>query len=462
MQDQLPFNVKFGWGMGSIGPISMMYLISFFASIFMATYLGISPTTAGAIILFTKIVNMLTDPLIGVLSDRTKSSWGRRRPFMMIGGIIGSMSCILFFVVPELTSTTAYVGYMSIITIVYFTSYTTFNVPYLAMPAEMTDSPDERTSLMTWRVFFVSIAGYVGLALAPFLIAIGGQGRDAYEFMGFAMGFILFIAMMYAVFATRTAKFTEHESTQYSFREQIQTALGNKPFLNITIAKLLQLTGLSTTTAALGYLVLYFYGGDYWMLTVYGLCLNTASILIIYVWRHFAKSMEKKHLYVIAIAGYGLCGTTWWFTGPEEAEALASFAAFGREWIIPSWAFCLRCVGLGIFTAGVLLLGQSMVPDAIAYDYVRTGLRREGVFSAMYSFVEKAALAFGPLILGVILDLNGFITSTEGPVDQPQSAINALYFGIAVVPPFFALISIPFLLAYDLTAEKLKAGHQKT
>ncbi len=457
MQDRLPTSVKFGWGMGSIGPISMMYLTSFFAVVFMATYLGISPTIAGLIILLTKIFNMFTDPLVGILSDRINTSWGRRRPFMLAGGIAGGLACIFFFNVPVFENINVTIGYMALVTVLYFTAYTAFNVPYLAMPAEMTQSPDERTSIMTWRVFFVSVAGYVGLAFAPFLVWVGGQDREAYEFMSWVMGALLFAAMAYAVYATRRATFTTYESPQHSLKEQIATALGNKPFVNITIAKLLQLLGLSTTTAALPFVALYLIGGDFWLLTIYGLSLNTASILIISLWRKASKAIEKKHLYVIAITGYALCGMTWWFTGTDELTPLATLQwSEDISFTIPSLAYVVRCAGLGIFTAGVLLLGQSMVPDAIAYDYVRTGLRREGMFSAIYSFVEKMALAIGPLILGIVLDMNGFITSSQGVVEQPDSAINAIYIGIAVIPPLAALASIPFLLMYDLTDEKLQ------
>jgi GPH family glycoside/pentoside/hexuronide:cation symporter len=150
--------------------------------------------------------------------------------------------------------------------------------------------------------------------------------------------------------------------------------------------------------------------------------------------------MEKHHLFVIAIAGYGICGLTWWFADSSESFII----------------YALRCIALGIFTGGILLTGQSMLPDSIAYDHVRTGLRREGIFSGIYSLVEKIALATGPLIIGFLLSFMGFAETTGESVQQSESAIRAIYIGIGLLAPFFALASIPFLLMYDLTEEKLQ------
>ncbi|TDI66653.1 MAG: MFS transporter [Alphaproteobacteria bacterium] len=451
MADQLSTSLKVGWGFGSFGSITMMYLTSFFALFFMSTFLGIDPAIGGSILFFTRLLNIATDPLIGLWSDRTNTRWGRRRPFMFAGGILAGLACISLFNVPNFESQSLLIAYLSVVMVVYFTAYTIFNLPYLAMPAEMTQSYHERTSLMTWRVIFVSAAGFAGLWLAPTIVKLAGGGRGGYETMAVIMGFLLMASMIFAVFATRNAKFTSFEVPNYTLMEQIKTAAANRPFVLLSVAKLIQLTGLACTTATLPFLVKY--GMDSstipgWLvalgivslLSAYGLILNGASIITLPIWTYFAKSMEKHHLFVIAIAGYGICGLTWWFADLSE----------------PFIVYALRCIALGIFTGGVLLTGQSMLPDAIAYDHVRTGLRREGIFSGIYSFVEKIALATGPLIIGFLLSFMGFVESTGESVQQSESAIRAIYIGIGLLAPFFALASIPFLLMYDLTEDKLQ------
>ncbi len=451
MRKKLTKSIKFGWGIGSTGPISMMYLISFFAVVYMSTYLGISPTLAGFIVLLTKLFNMITDPAIGILSDKFDSKWGRRRPFMLVGAICGSFSVYLFFNAPQLSNSSSTAMYISIVVILYFTAYTTFNVTYLAMPAEMTDNLDERTSIMTWRVFFVSLSGFLGLALAPFLIWVGGEDKQAYGFMGTIMALTLGFTMLYSVYATRNAPFTCSKSATTPLSIQLKTALDNKPFVYITTAKFLQLLGLSTVTASLPFLTIYIIGGNYSLLATYGLCMNLSCILAIPLWRAASKITEKKYLYVVAISGSALTGLTWFMSGANELTPITSFLLFDHEITIPNKIYLARCVALGIFTAGILLMGQAMVPDAIAEDYKKTGLRREGMFSSVYSFVEKLAFSLGPLIAGAMLDINGFKPSTGGSiVEQSESAIRAIYLCVALIPAIAAFSSVPFILKYKL------------
>ncbi len=374
---------------------------------------------------------------------------------MFAGAILGGLACVSLFNVPDFESQGLLIAYLSVIVVIYFTAYTVFNLPYLAMPAEMTESYHERTSLMTWRVIFVSLAGFAGLWLAPTILQLSGGGQSGYETMGMVMGIVITASMLYAVFATRTAKFTAFEIPRHTLREQLQTALGNRPFVLLSIAKLIQLTGLACTTATLPFLVIYALAdgmvpsflvgvGIISLLGAYGLILNGASIITIPIWIHFAKSMEKQKLFAIAITGYALFGVSWWFSGPDETFLI----------------YALRCVGLGVFTGGVLLTGQSMLPDTIAYDHVRTGLRREGIFSGVYSLIEKTALATGPLIVGFMFSFMGFVESTSGPVEQTDQAILAIYIGIAILAPLFALLSVPFLLMYDLTEDKLRTASE--
>jgi GPH family glycoside/pentoside/hexuronide:cation symporter len=375
---------------------------------------------------------------------------------MFAGAILAGISVYLFFNPPDFSSTSDTVIYISIVIIFYFSAYTIFNVTYLAMPAEMTTIPDERTSLMIWRVFFVSMAGFVGLAFAPFLIWLGGENKESYGFMGSTLAITLSCAMLYCVFSTRNAPFTTAKTHNNPIKDQIRTAFENKPFIYITTAKFLQLLGLSTVTAALPFLAIYVIEGNYSLLVVYGVCLNISSIIFIPLWRRASRFVEKKHLYILAVIGTAFASFSWIVSGPNELAPLHTFTLGEYELAIPNLIYSFRCAAIGAFTAGVLLIGQSMVPDAIAYDYERTGLRREGMFSSVYSFVEKFAFSLGPLITGALLDFYGFIASSEGAVEQPDSAINAIFLCAAIVPAVAWLSSVPFLLKYKLGNSKYK------
>jgi GPH family glycoside/pentoside/hexuronide:cation symporter len=137
---------------------------------------------------------------------------------------------------------------------------------------------------------------------------------------------------------------------------------------------------------------------------------------------------------------YGLAHFSWWFAGPEEPVAL----------------ILARAVAIGLSGGGTFLLTQAMLPDAIEFDHHRTGLRREGVFTGVFVFVEQAAGALGVAIIGFFLAALGYVATTEGRVvPQPDSAILGIYICMAILPLVFQAIAILAISRYDLTAEKL-------
>ena len=158
------------------------------------------------------------------------------------------------------------------------------------------------------------------------------------------------------------------------------------------------------------------------------------------VWLRVARVLGKRRGFMAAWLLYGLAYFSWWFAGPDEPVALI-FA---------------RAVAIGIAGGGTFLLTQAMLPDAIEYDQYRTGLRRAGVFTGVFVFVEQAAGAIGAAILGLVLSSMGYVTATEGRlVQQPESAILGIYICMAVLPLLFQLVAIFAISRYDLTPEKL-------
>jgi len=150
---------------------------------------------------------------------------------------------------------------------------------------------------------------------------------------------------------------------------------------------------------------------------------------------------------MLAGACYGLAYFSWWFAGPDEPLPLI-FA---------------RAVAIGVAGGGTFLLTQAMLPDAIEYDHHRTGLRREGVFTGVFVFVEQAAGAIGVAIIGFVLSATGYVATTEGRlVAQPESAIRGIYFCMAILPLVFQAIAILAISRYDLTAEKLAGMRART
>ena len=166
---RLPFALKFGWGIGAVGSVTMMIVVNVMLLFFMVSVLGVSPALAGLILGAVRLADMVVDPLMGVLSDRTRSRWGRRRPWMLGGALGSGIATVALFHVPSFESLIGTALYMAAALAAYYLSYSMFYVPYIAMPAEMTDDYDERTSIMSFRTAFSGVAGLIGLGLAPFL-----------------------------------------------------------------------------------------------------------------------------------------------------------------------------------------------------------------------------------------------------------------------------------------------------
>ncbi len=144
---------------------------------------------------------------------------------------------------------------------------------------------------------------------------------------------------------------------------------------------------------------------------------------------------------------YALVVASWLLSGPAE----------------PEWLTNLRVAALGLVVGGVIILGFALLPDTIEYDRRRSGLNREGVYSGLYSTMEKAASAFGPLVFSVFLARNGFVSSKAGEtVVQPDATVSVIYLAVGLFPALAALFAVAVLTRYDLTEEKLAATERLT
>jgi GPH family glycoside/pentoside/hexuronide:cation symporter len=313
-------------------------------------------------------------------------------------------------------------------------------VPYIAMPAEMTDSPHERTSIMTWRVTFVAVGQLVVVA-ATLLIQPFGGGREGYGRVGLFLAAVVFLTMLVTFVATRSARATKPSTTQMRASERWSAALTNRPFVTLILAKILQLIGLSSLTASLLFFVTGVIGASEGTIAIYGLSATVATIATMPLWSKISRLLGKRNTYILGCVGFSLGTLSWLLATRGE----------------PMGLIVARGLLTGVFTGGILLMGQSILPDTIDYDARRTGLRREGVYAGAYSFVEKTSMAVGPLLIGWILHLFHFAPSVGPEVLQSAEALQGIYIGMAVLPAGLYFASIIPLFFYDLTDEKLRS-----
>jgi len=431
-------NLRLGWGIGTLGASLLLNGFAFLAPFYLTTVLGIGAATAAALMFTAKCWDIVCNPLVGVLSDRTATRWGRRRPYLLAGAFVTGISFALLFSL-GLSARAQELWFVGIVLAVVGTGYTLFNVPYMAMPAEMIDDYKERTRMMSYRVFFIGIGTFLAGGLAQRVAEWYGGGARGYALMGLWFGAAILVFMAAAFFGTAGARFTTRERQHTPFREQVRTGLSNRPFVALLGTKFTQLFGMFTNTATGIFVVKFVIGQENpgsWMLTFVAAA-GLMQILTIPMWRQLAFRIEKQRTYIIATVLFALVSLSWLLAGPAE----------------PLWVFCLRAAVMGTSAAGLLLMGQSMLPDAIEYDHLRTGLRREGIYSALYSFVEKVAAAIAPSILLLAYAAVGF--QSKANVQTPE-AIQGIKVAAALLPCLYFALSIPCLMAYRLTEQVLK------
>jgi glycoside/pentoside/hexuronide:cation symporter, GPH family len=435
-----------GWSVGTLGPVTLLYLVNYAFMFFMTDLLGVSAALAGVLIFSVRLYDMFADPLIGTISDHTATRMGRRRPWMLAGAIVTVMGCITLFIVPDtLTGRSAaspLIWWVLGALVAFYTGYSMFNVPYMAMPAEMTDSFAARTRLMSVRVFFIAVAGLLGVWAVPLLIGSLGSDKAAYARTAIIMGTLALAAMLLCVFATAGARATQRTNVHVAMIDQFRIALGNRPFLILIGAKLLLLLSMSSMTTTMFYFFVHVLDGNLKMLSQFGLLQAVGTLVSPPLWVKISSGRQKQHVFMLAITGSTVVLLSLLLAGPGEPVTL----------------LLLRGAVLGVFAGGALLMGQSLLPDTMEYDYRRSGLRREGIFSGVYSMAEKAGFAVGPLLLGILLGSAGYNpTRAATVVHSTEGVARAVYLGVSVIPSVASLLCVALLSGYNLTEARLKA-----
>jgi GPH family glycoside/pentoside/hexuronide:cation symporter len=432
------WKLHLGWGLGTIGASILLNSFAALQAAYLTTVMGIAAATAGGLLFIAKLWDIFSNPLMGWLSDRTETRWGRRRPYLLLGGIISGLAMMLFFssaLTPIAQSQVLIVLTLAMVG----TGYTVFNVPYMAMPSELSNDYRERTRMMSWRVTFIGIATLIG-ASAQKVAELLGEGAIGYARMGVLYGALTLVFMAWPFFGTASAPTRPRDVKRVSFGEQLNTAFANKPFMALLAVKFVQLFGLFTATAMSFFIIKFVLGKEKpgtWMV-IFLVASTIAQVATVPFWRKLSLKIEKQKTFSLAVVVFSVTSLSWLIATPAE----------------PMWVFCLRAALKGFGAAGLILMAQSMLPDVIEYDYRKTGMRREGVFSGWYSFVEKVASAFAPSLL--LLGYAWFGFQSKAPV-QTQETIDGIRYCAAFLPCLYFGLSLIPLSFYKLTQRELES-----
>jgi GPH family glycoside/pentoside/hexuronide:cation symporter len=510
-REKLYFTTKLAYGSGDMGPAITANILVFYLLYFFTNVAGLPAGLASMILAIGKVADAINDPIAGILSDRTRTPWGRRLPWMLWGTIPFGVFFFLQWIVPEFSSDRSannwwlFIYYVAI-GILFNLAYTAVNLPYTALTPELTQDYNERTSLNSFRFAF-SIGGsilslilanlifyaypdnpkqqYVVLGIVTTIIsmlailwctlriqergAVPFLNRQAQKIVGYGLVAIAVIGIIYGISQVTTHLLVTVTTvliglqlllfawtliaakTETHLREEQGIIDRHNSAAETTISIKDQLTIAFTNKPFLYIIGIYLCS---WLAVQL-----TASILIYFVVSWMKMSAGDFSLIAIAVQGTALIMLFFWqFVSEKIGKKAVYFIGSGVWMIAQAGLFLIQpgqigllyllAVMAGIGVSVAYLVPWSMIPDVIELDELNTGQRREGIFYSFMVLLQKFGLALALLLVGQALDLAGFISSPTGAPIPQQPESALLAIRIAVGPlPTIALI-LGLILAY--------------
>ncbi|MBW4522900.1 MAG: MFS transporter [Scytolyngbya sp. HA4215-MV1] len=460
---KLSFTTKLAYGAGDLGAAITANILAFFLLFFFTNVAGLNPGLAGSILMISKIWDAVNDPIVGMLSDRTESRWGRRLPWMLWGAIPFGIFFFLQWVVPHFSDNPnvnqwGLFWYYVAISIFFNTAYTAVNLPYTALTPELTQDYNERTSLNSFRFTFSIGGSILSLIIAQVIFAViksdtaqqtaGSCNSNSLQYLvlGAVCAIVSVLPLYWCVYGIRRRVMASEQrrldntdpSDTLSFSEQLKIAFSNRPFVYVIGIYFCSWLAVQITASIIPYFVIN------WMKLGEGafiqvtLAVQGTALLMLYVWNWVCERVGKKAVYFMGMGVWIIAQAGLFFLQPGQVGLMYVLAVMA---------------GVGVSTA--YLIPWSMVPDVIELDELTTGQRREGVFYAFMVLLQKMGLAVGLFLLGQGLAVAGFkerIPCQPLP-QQPESALTAIRVAIGPLPTIALILGLVLAYFYPITRE---------
>ncbi len=441
MSNTLSTKTKLAYGFGDLGAAIVAAIGGFFLNAFLLDVALLPAASVGLIFLLATASDAITDPLMGNLSDRTRTKWGRRRPFLLFGAIPFAVAYFLHWIVPPLDANGLFFYYL-LIAILLKLGFTVVNVPYTALTAEMTQDYNERTRLTAYRFSFSILGGVSAVGLHPVLVGLGGEDvKLGYLISAGIMAVLIAVSSLVAFrYTFEPDPETLPKTPPFSFMEGVRVALGNRPFLIVTGIYLCSWLALQLVQTNLLLFVRYWLNAED-SLTLLLLILQITAFAFLPVWSWVSARYSKRTAY--------LMGALIW----SGALFGVFFVPQGDASLMPIVAFFS---GMGVSVA--YLIPWSMLPDVLEYDELQTGQRREGVYYGFFVFIQKLGLSLGLALSNALLGAAGYLNpETAGViVAQPDSVLLVLRGFVSLLPLVILLLSLPLAWIYPITPQRFK------
>jgi glycoside/pentoside/hexuronide:cation symporter, GPH family len=431
---KLSLRSKLMYGIGDGGINQADTMVSLLFAIFLTDVVGLRPGLAAIAVFIGRTSDYLNDPIIGYLSDRTRTRWGRRRPFLLFGSLPFVLVYALLWWIPPIQSQVWLAIYYGVAFVLYDTAATVIYMPYFALTPELTQDYDERTTLTSYRMAFSILGGMIGFVVPLAIIGtMSPENARTVQLVGAGLGLVSILPILAVFFGTRESEAYQKQE-QPSFKQSLQAVAKNRPFVFALIIFTLTWIALDIIQSTLLYFLKYRMNlpeqGD----LIFGL-LFVAALVSIPFWEWAARHWNKQKAYVAGMVFLAIVTISMGFSRPE--------------WGLPAMLVFGTLAGFGL--GAVQILTWAMIPDGVEWDELQTGQRHEGMFYSLVTTIRKVAASLSLPMLLLVLEWTGYDAKLAV---QPASAITGIQALIGPIPAFFLGIGILFALFYPLNRER--------
>jgi glycoside/pentoside/hexuronide:cation symporter, GPH family len=429
--DRLTVPAKLGYGVGDLSfniayQTTALYLIFFFTDVF-----GIAAGAAGMIMFYSKIWDAAIDPAMGYITDRTKSRWGSKRPYILLGTVPLGITFMLLFYSPALTSENLKIAYGLVTFILFCTAITIVNVPYGALTADLTLDSNERAVVTGYRMTFAIVGALVAAGATLPVVGILGGGDQVLGFRHMSMAYaVLIMVVLLVTFFTVKERVSHPKEEVLSLVKSLKLIAGNRPFLILAAGTICHLTAVLTTAAVVNYYFKYNLKNEA-MIPVAFLCLFVTAIGFMPLFVKLSTKKSKKYAYNLGIGSFALVLILLFFFGERNIYLTLFLFFLGAAGMATNW-----------------LSAWSMVPDTVEYSEWKTGYRREGIIYGAFFFCQKFPAALAAFIVGIVLKHVGYVANIE----QTQASLMGIRLLLTLIPVGFIILGIVFISLFPIDA----------
>ncbi len=428
---------KWVYGSGDLGFSLTNTILNVYLALFLTDVVGLTPAVAALAFFIGSTWDYINDPIIGYLSDRTRSRWGRRRPFLLFGALpMAAAFCMLWWR-PPLEGVPALAAYYSIMYALFDTAATFVYMPYYALTPELTDDYDERTGLTSRRMFFSILGSLIAFTL-PLAVVDGFRPEHAERvfLMGGIFGLISALPLFVVFRGTRERPEFMAKQPAASLRKSLAVAGKNRPFVFGLVMFLFNGVTMSIIQVVLLYYIKYVVvrepQSDLIMATIF-----VVAMLALPLWERISRRLNKRSAYISGISFLAVVLLVLSSLTPQTDLAF----------------IMVLCVLAGIGVSAMHVMPWAIIPDAIEYGELQSGEREEGMFYSLITLAQKVASSIAVPLALLVLQISGYVPNSAA---QPASAILGIRIVAGPIPAFTLCLGILFTMLYPLGRENFR------